>query len=167
MLDISRYYAPNKDNDSLMRSPTAATSQGQPNLILIEPDLTYLPDRALLLAESDYCVTTLRDVRELFFMQDRRTFAVALLSQLLGAVALDSAARYVRSQWPVARILILGQAAQLMEDYLYDEAIDQFCKPQDLLKAVATLSHDPQQSGGRPFVLASPISKRSNPLGKS
>lgn len=109
------------------------TKQGR-NLVLVEPDLSFLPDRAFMLTEAEYRVTTVRDIRELCPLSSRSTYSFALLSELLGAPALDSAARFVRTEWPAARILFLGNAQRMLDDHLYDERIELSCKSHELLK---------------------------------
>jgi hypothetical protein len=154
MLEGSSSYAFNRDSANFdpLTAP-APVSREAVSLILIEPELAFLPDRVPMLTEADYRVTTVRDIRELFPLCSRSTFTVALLSELLGPAALDSAARFVRSQWPVARILLLGSAQRRLEDHLYDERIDASCTPQDLLKMLATF--DQRKLGGRPFIVPS------------
>jgi hypothetical protein len=107
-----------------------------------------------MLTEADYRVTTIRDIRELSPLSTRSTYSFALLSELLGAPALDSAARFVRTQWPSARILFLGNAQRMLDDHLHDERIEVSCKTHELLKTLAAL--DRQKLTGRPFVLPSP-----------
>jgi hypothetical protein len=107
-----------------------------------------------MLTEADYRVTTVRDIRELFPLSTRSTYSFALLSELLGAPALDSAARFVRTQWPSARIFFLGNAQRMLDDHLYDERIEVSCKSHELLKTLAALER--KKLTGRPFVLPSP-----------
>ncbi len=127
-----------------------------PSLILVEPDLCFLPDRALMLTEAYYRVTTVRDVRELASLSIQSTFAIALLSELLGSAALESAARFVRTRWPAARILFLGASQRMLEDHLYDERIAPSCTPHELLKGIEALDRTPLVS--RPFIV--PASNR-------
>ena len=56
---------------------------------------------------------------------------------LLGAVATA-----VRSQWPLARILIIGRAATMLEDQLYDEQVERSTEPGQLLDDLERLYKD-------------------------
>jgi hypothetical protein len=152
MLESSRLYPAETLVSSAAGLPTPlGGNKEMPSLILVEPDLCFLPDRALMLTEAYYRVTTVRDIRELASLSIQSTFAIALLSELLGPAALESAARLVRTQWPAARILFLGASQRMLEDHLYDERIAPSCTPHELLKAIEAL--DRALLGARPFIV--------------
>ena len=130
-----------------------------PSLILVEPDLCSLRDRALMLTEACYRVTAVRDVRQLGSLSIQSTFAIALLSELLGPAALESAAQIVRTQWPAARILFLGASQRMLEDHLYDERIAPSCTGHELLRAIEAL--DRTLLGARPFIVPAPNGKNT------
>jgi hypothetical protein len=127
----------------------------QPKLVLVESDQIRSVDSVFNLLNKHYCVTVVKDVRELFLVQDGEPFHLALLSDDLGSLALVAAAQSVRRQWPEARILVLGQAAVKLEDNLYDDAIGHSCKQEDLLEALTKLGSDPwrQRAEGHPFIV--------------
>jgi hypothetical protein len=127
----------------------------RPKVVLVEPDTNRSTGCAPLLLEEHYCVTLVKDVRELFLLRDREPFLFALLSDRLGSFQLVAAAHSVRRQWPDSRILVLGQAAVILEDHLYDDAIAHSCKREDLFAALTKLSCDPwrQRAEGRPFIV--------------
>jgi hypothetical protein len=129
------------------------------HLILIEPDLPFLPDRTQILTGSEYRVSTIRDVHELFALGTRESFNLAVISELLGFAALESATRFVRAQWPEARILLLGGAQRALEDHLYDERIEASCTPNELLKLLAMLYQ--KRGGGRPFIVPTILASSS------
>lgn len=124
--------------------PTITTSRDDlPNLyvdtsllrgiLLVEPDITLLSAEALQLANSNYCVTTAFSDREIFVLRHTKAVALAILSASLGDLHLRAVAEAVRWQWPLARILVLGHAASVLEDHLYDEEIDPSPEPKQLL----------------------------------
>ena len=47
-----------------------------------------------------------------------------------------------RKKWPAARILVLGRAQRILEDHLYDEAIEGPYKPRILLDTLGRLQSD-------------------------
>jgi hypothetical protein len=93
------------------------------NVLLVEPALVPRSDSERLLKAANYCVTTALDVREMFELRFEKPVAFAVLSDLLGPFGLRAAAEAVRRQWPLAKILIIGCAAPILEDHLYDETI--------------------------------------------
>jgi hypothetical protein len=130
----------------------------RPRVVLVEPATIRSADCPSHLLEECYWVTVVKDVRELFLLRDGWPFTFALLSDHLGPFQLVAAAHSVRRQWPDARILVLGQAAVILEDHLYDDAIAHSCKREDLFAALRKLSCDPwrQRAEGRPFIVQPP-----------
>ncbi|MEO6923308.1 MAG: hypothetical protein ABI142_05735 [Bryocella sp.] len=128
-----------------------------PNVILVQPeDIPYV-DYASHMLKEQYSVTIAKDDRELFLLRGGGPFTFALLSDYLDSVALVAAAQSVRRQWPKARIVILGQAAERLEDNLYDETVDHSASPDEMLAVLARRSCDPWSSRvkGRPFLVQS------------
>ena len=152
MLESSRLYPAESLVPSVAGLPIPLGGNTEvASLILVEPDLYFLPDRALMLTEAHYRVTTVRDIRELASLGGQSTFRIAVLSELLGPAALESAARFVRTQWPAARILFLGASQRMLEDHLYDERIGPSCTPHELLKGIQALERT--LLGARPFIV--------------
>lgn len=121
------------------------------SMVLIEPMATSLPDRQFLLSNDRYRVTCVRDTRELSLLRTEESFVLALISDALGQVELIEAAQSVRKQWPAARILVLGQAAVVLEDYLYEEALPHSCGQQELCDTLDGMSS--LKNYGRPFIV--------------
>lgn len=127
-------------NISVANSPLKKPSR--PSVLLVEPDLNLLANRALLLSRSDYTVAIANNYREIFELRGEAGFHLAVLSDTLGELALCAAAEFVRRQWPSARILILGSARVPLEDYLYDEVVDHRFQPKELLDTLSRLCED-------------------------
>ena len=102
-------------------------------ILLIEPDVSVLSAEALLLTNSNYCVTPASSNGDLFLLRNTKAVALVILSDRLGQSHLDAAARTVRKQWPNSRILVRGQAAFVLEDHLYDEQVCHSSDPNKLL----------------------------------
>ena len=130
------------------------------NIVLIEPIAAFLPDHRFLLSNDRYRVTCVRDTRELCLLRTQESFALALISDALGQVELDDAARSVRKQWPAARILVLGQAAVVLEDYLYEEALPHSCDQQELCDTLNGMSSP--KNYGRPFIVTTPAAEHNS-----
>jgi DNA-binding NtrC family response regulator len=112
------------------------------SVLLADRDIELLSYRALLLSRSNYSVITAGNYREIFDLRGERSFLLAVLSCSLGEFALRAAAEFVRRQWPSARILILGSARAILDDSLYDEAVDCRFQPQELLNVIERLCED-------------------------
>ncbi len=109
------------------------------SILIVEPNVTLLQAEASLLTQSNYRVTPAFNNSKLFILRDTKPVALAILSDRLGYVHLAVVARTVRRQWPTARILIFGQAANILEDNLYDERVDYSTNRMQLLLLVETL----------------------------
>jgi len=107
-------------------------------ILLIEPDVSVLSAEALLLTNSNYCVTPAFSLREIYILRETKAVALAILSDSLGRL-LGAIAETVRKQWPLARILILGRAESVLEDHLYDEQINHSQDPTQLLEDLERL----------------------------
>jgi hypothetical protein len=144
----------NQRPESLM----ANVARTRLSILLIGP-ITAPPlhDRQSFLSDVDFRVTFARDLRELSLLRAAEVFALSLISDTLGATGLDDAARSVRKQWPTSRILVLGQASDILEDYLYDDALPHSCSQQGLYDTVDRMFG--QRVLGRPFILSTPASE--------
>ena len=119
-----------------------------PALLLIEPGALEYSERAAQLGKSHHCVTGADNLRDLFLMRGVFQFAVAVLSGLIGPLALLASAQVVRGQWPKARIMILGKPPDYFEDHLYDDAVIHASHEAVLLTALCKLSEDPWNRRG-------------------
>jgi hypothetical protein len=87
---------------------------------------------------------------ELFIiLRDVKAIALAMLSDRLGRYLLEKAAATIRRQWPRTRILIIGKAAMVLEDHLYDEQIDRSSDPQQVLAELEKLYEGMWNQGSR------------------
>jgi hypothetical protein len=118
------------------RLPDATPWRG---ILAVEPDPVVLNAKSDLLTKANYCVTRATGERELFFLRGAKAFALAILSDRLGRSLLASVAATIRRQWPRTRILIIGQVATGLEDYLYDEQIYRSPDPRQVLSDLETL----------------------------
>ena len=114
----------------------------QREILLVESSISMLTSQALLLANSNYCVTTASSDQETFTLRHMRAVTVAILSASLGQRILRAVAEAVRRQWPLARILILGRPTSMLEDDLYDDQIDRSPEPKHLFDTIEKLFED-------------------------
>lgn len=115
--------------------PVAAIPEVAPwrGILAVEPDVATLNWGSLLLTKANYCVTRATSERDVFSLRGMKAVAVAILSDHLGRQLLGTVAETVRRQWPRTRILILGQSAMGLDDYLYDEQIYRSPDPKQVL----------------------------------
>lgn len=111
-------------------------------LLLIEPNASGCSERATQLSQSHYCVARADNPRDIFLMRSAFSFSVAVLSDLVGCFALRASAQMIRSQWPYARILILGNAPKQFEDHLYDDAVLHKADQTQLVSVINRLTED-------------------------
>jgi hypothetical protein len=107
-------------------------------ILAVEPDVSILNAKSLLLTQANYCVTRASSDRDLLSLRGTKTVALAILSDRLGPRLLGSVAEIVRRHWPRTRILVLGQVPPLLEDHLYDEHI---CRASDSRQTLANLEN--------------------------
>jgi hypothetical protein len=122
-------------------SPTFAQTSPSIGILLLESDLATLSDRARLLTNSSYHVTAARNQSDLFILRATTGISLAILSDCLGPAALGVAAQSIRLGWPTARILILGKAQFVLEDNLYDDAIEHRFVKSELLITIERICH--------------------------
>jgi len=132
-------------------------------VLLADPDLELRSYRELLLSRSHYTVVTASNYREVFDLRGESRFRLAVLSSNFGELALRAAAEFIRRRWPSTRILILGSARPVLDDSLYDEAVDCRFQPQELLSVLERLWQDDWTLRSRRF--GSPLElRRTSPF---
>jgi DNA-binding response OmpR family regulator len=109
------------------------------DLLLVEPPQDVGASRAVLLSSSGYTVTRAYSYVDVLDLRARPDFGYAVLSENLGIGNVRTIASEVRRRWPAARILIIGSPSVMIEDYLYDDAVDHRFNPQGLLDALRRL----------------------------
>ncbi|SNS71686.1 hypothetical protein SAMN05421770_10248 [Granulicella rosea] len=101
-------------------------------ILIVDPDPGLLAARTQLLsAAMDYVAASSEESTgtDLCNME----VEVAILSQTLGQETLLVLAQEIRQYWPDACILLFGNVDVVLEDRLYDDAIDVHCRPEQLL----------------------------------
>jgi hypothetical protein len=146
----------------LPEAPLACINAAKLRLVLIEPMGASIPDLRFLESHQSYHVTSVRNALELALLGSAESFAIAIVSDTLGRVGFIDAARSVRKQWPAARILVLGRAAIVLEDHLYDDALPHSCGQQKLCDTLNRMSR--QRVQGRPFIVTTPASEHNSLL---
>ncbi|SFS18127.1 hypothetical protein SAMN05421771_3352 [Granulicella pectinivorans] len=107
--------------------------------LVVEPNPGLLASRALLLAAAeDYVAIVESSVPPAKYEGVHVNMAV--LSHSLGKKLLASLTANVRTHWPHARILIIGNAMEYLDESRYDIAIGEHCRPEVLLETLYQLS---------------------------
>ena len=65
--------------------------------------------------------------------------SVAILSETLGAGTLEMLAQQIRRNWPNAVILLFGNTKVTLSSWSYDDAINVYCRPEELLSLLHLL----------------------------
>lgn len=121
--------------------PAGALSFGRLPLLLATQTVPLLRDDVLEVLFSAYRVELFRHVGDLFDGR-KSPVAFALLCGSAGAPHLALEAHIIRTQWPLARIIVLGQPPWQLEDYLYDHTVQENCSPAMLTNAFEANSVD-------------------------
>jgi hypothetical protein len=109
------------------------------HILWVEPPIDLLANKSLL-GELSACGMSLASShREVFDLRNSNAINVAVLSDALGLLMLGAVARCVRSQWPMARILLLKRKQPLLEDHLYDDEMEYRLLPKELHGGLARL----------------------------
>jgi hypothetical protein len=132
-----------------MSRSTLPCTDGLPILLLVEPNQVQ-SRRAALLSQDRFCVTRTDSALDIFLLKEMVRFSIAVLSDEIGPLFLCSSAENIRWQWPLARIIILGQSPDSMNDALYDDAVPHSAGETALLAALDTIGAAPgrQPNGG-------------------
>ena len=126
-----------------MTSMKVSDIPATPALLLVEPAITVHSERATQLDKSRYRVTKADSPKGICLMKGVFSFSVAVLSDMIGFLALRASAQVVREQWPKARILVLGKVPIQFDDHLYDESVAHTSDGIALLTMLDEVTEDP------------------------
>lgn len=79
------------------------------------------------------------DHRELWLIPKHEVVHAAIVHEALNSFELDEVCRYIRRQWPAAKILVIRDGENFLEDALYDDRVMPDVPPQVLLQALEQL----------------------------
>ena len=97
------------------------STKANPALLLIKPNVPGYTEWAAQLGEAHFCVIRAETLRDVYHLRHIVQLSIAVLSDTVGFPALRASAEVVRSEWPSARIVILGDTPTHLDDNLYDE----------------------------------------------
>jgi hypothetical protein len=103
-----------------------------PGLLMARVELLNAAEHYVAACDDDCAGTELRRIE----------VKVAILSQTLGRARLGTLAQEIRLYWPNACILLFGNVDLILENRLYDDSIDEHCRPEELLSALHWLRRD-------------------------
>lgn len=95
----------------------------QKAVLLVAPSTLLLEAGKLLLSPFCRSVQTAGACVDVSNLSQSEEPQFVILSDQLGTLHLQAVAELVRHRWPRARITVVGRAALLLEDQLYDEAV--------------------------------------------
>src|SRR5271165_6248014 len=90
-------------------------------LLLMDGDAERRETRLALLAPLHSRVHTAANFLDVSSLPASTSYGLILLSVIENRIEMHRIAAYARRCWPDAKILLLGESAHSMEDYLYDE----------------------------------------------
>ncbi len=76
-----------------------------------------------LLDEPNFHLTIATDCRKLWMIPKQESLHVVILHNTFSWFELEDASRFVRRQWPRAKILVISEEEHFPEDALYDDRI--------------------------------------------
>lgn len=79
------------------------------------------------------------DTRELWVFPSREPIRLAILHQTLSLFELEEASRSIRQRWPGARILVIREGEEFLDDGLYDDRVVPPITPGALLETTRRL----------------------------
>lgn len=94
----------------------------------------------IFLTQHDCAISTAANYRELCAVSTGEPCDVAILQSTLFRSDLQESAFLVRRRWPSARILILRDDGQSLEDALYDHRVMPGINPETLLSVIQSLT---------------------------
>lgn len=76
-----------------------------------------------LLEAPGFQLSIAKGYLDLRAMHEHEDFQLAVLHQTLGSRDLEDTCRFIRHRWPQARILVIREGEDFLEDALYDERV--------------------------------------------
>lgn len=142
---------------------TDASRPLRTHLLPVESTSESFSRHNLMLSNSGYRLATAGTRSEVFDLL-YLVVHLAILSDSLGSFSLRSMAEDISRQWPQARIPIIGAAQAVLDDPLYDEAVDRRIFQAELLTALIKLSAHTVGQGVQVFHLSSDSVDRPVPF---
>ncbi len=96
--------------------------------------------RDTLLESRNARLFVARDSGELWVIPQREVIHLAILHNAPCGFDLEDACRFIRRQWPVARILLVCGNCELPDDALYDDRLTPSVTPDSLLAAIERIA---------------------------
>jgi len=123
---------------AIVNMPDSARRDVVERVLLVDSD-PGLRDLSLLLNSPQLFVDAVRGYSEVFRLGDENRYTVVVLSERRNDHQTFQIAEYVRTRWPDAKILILGDSCGDLDDWLYDDIVDPTCNTAGFIQAVQRL----------------------------
>ena len=121
-----------KAHASIQHSSNGTQSGGVRPILLVDPDPGLRETRRLLLTRIRSPVEAVGSSLEVFRLPPQSSYGLVAISLSAGLDEVSHVALYVRHRWPEAKIMLLGEISEGVDDPLYDERVDSPCNPWDL-----------------------------------
>jgi hypothetical protein len=95
-------------------------------------------DAMLMMPDSRLSIAT--DYRELWEIPKQQAIHVVILHETLTLFELDEACRFIRQQWPCARVLAVRVGEVFLDDELYDDRVAPTVEADVLLTTIERLA---------------------------
>lgn len=92
-----------------------------------------------IIGRSDFRLSIATDYPELWTIPEKEVVDFAILHNSLSSIGLDDSCRFIRRHWPLARILVLRNGQDFLEDALFDSCIEPNIDPIILLAVIEQL----------------------------
>jgi hypothetical protein len=93
-----------------------------------------------LLDRPNWRLTIAIDPRELWAVPDLEPIQVAILDGTLSEFELEDASLFIRQQWPLARILLIGTGEDSVDRAWYDDCVTSIAAPEFLHSSIERLA---------------------------
>jgi len=95
-----------------------------------------------LLAEKRVWLSVATDYRELWMRSNAESVHVFVLCETLTRFELEETSRFIRQQWPHARILVIQDGESFLDDPLYDDRLLPDAPSEILVAAIEKLLNE-------------------------
>jgi hypothetical protein len=116
-------------HSSIHHSSSDAPGSGLHSSLLVDPDPDLRDTRRFLLAALNLPVEAVGCSSEVFGLIPESDYGLVAINLSVGLSEVSHVAAYVRQRWPDAKILLLGESCESLDDPLYDDRVNPFRDP--------------------------------------
>src|SRR5664280_2329778 len=113
-------------HSSIHHSSSAAPDSGLHSILLVDHDRDLRGARQFLLAALNLPVEVVACSLEVFGLRPESDYGLVAINLSVGLSEASHVATYVRYRWPDAKILLLGEGCEGLDNPLYDDRVNPF-----------------------------------------